>query len=487
VADPTAVPGGDTPATVSAEIKAMAVEWEPITALLGGTKAMREARGIYLPKHPAESDEVYSYRLKVSTLFNGFRRTVETMSSKPFSEPLELKSDVPETIRIYAEDIDLEGRNLQAFAHEVFGTALAYGLSHILVDYPTVTSGLTLADQRNSGARPYFVEIKPWNVLGWKSQRILGVETLTQLRIMETIQVPSGVWTTKTVRQVRVLEPNSYRIFRQAKDDPRAEWNEVESGPVSIGAIPLATIYGGRTGFMTAKPPLMDLAYLNIEHWQSKSDQQNILHVARVPILFGSGFANEQLKIGAGYAVSNDDPTSTLEYVDSGRAAPAIDAGRDSLKDLEDSMRVLGAQLLVKRPRGTRTATETSIDSNEADSTLSLLALNMQDSLEFALDFMAKWDKIPSGGSIKLCDDFSEWDEGMSGFRELLDARKLGIVSAQTTFEEMGRRDVISDERTWEVEQARLKAEPPVVGIIGNYESIGGAPTKTIGAGTPAP
>jgi len=35
---------------------------------------------------------------------------------------------------------------------------------------------------------------------------------------------------------------------------------------------------------MQAKPPLLDLAWLNVEHWQSASDQSNILHVARVPI-----------------------------------------------------------------------------------------------------------------------------------------------------------------------------------------------------------
>jgi hypothetical protein len=31
--------------------------------------------------------------------------------------------------------------------------------------------------------------------------------------------------------------------------------------------------------------PLRDLAYLNVKHWQSQSDQDTILHVARVPIL----------------------------------------------------------------------------------------------------------------------------------------------------------------------------------------------------------
>jgi hypothetical protein len=40
-----------------------------------------------------------------------------------------------------------------------------------------------------------------------------------------------------------------------------------------------------RCAFGDGEPPLLDLAYLNVKHWQSQSDQDNILHIARVPIL----------------------------------------------------------------------------------------------------------------------------------------------------------------------------------------------------------
>ncbi len=473
----------DSPASVSDEITAMAVEWAPITAILGGTRAMREARTVYLPQNTAESEVNYSGRLKRSTLFPGFRRTVGTLSAKPFSDPLKLQDDVPAQLKVYAEDIDLEGRNLQAFAHDVFGTALAYGLSHILVDYPPTLTNQTLADQRSSGARPYFVHIRPYQILGWKSQRINGVETLTQLRIMETVQEPLGVWLTVSVQQVRVLYPDHYEIYRQ--NDPRdnKKWVLVKSGPVSIGAIPLATVYGDRIAFMIARPPLLDLAYLNIEHWQSSSDQSNILHVARVPILFASGFNDGELRVGAGIAVTNDAADSKLEYVDSGRSAPAIEAGRQSIKDLEERMSLFGAQMLIKVP-GTRTATESSIDTAEAESALSLMALNMQDSLEFAMEFLAKWDGLPEGGSIKICDDFTDDSQDQFGLDALIRSKELGVLSAETVFEELKRHEVINEELVWEDEKARLKKEGPPIGVVGNFE----APSSGVfGASVPAP
>jgi hypothetical protein len=40
---------------------------------------------------------------------------------------------------------------------------------------------------------------------------------------------------------------------------------------------------------MRGSPPLLNLALLNIKHWQSQSEQDNILHVARVPLLVAYG------------------------------------------------------------------------------------------------------------------------------------------------------------------------------------------------------
>jgi hypothetical protein len=44
--------------------------------------------------------------------------------------------------------------------------------------------------------------------------------------------------------------------------------------------ITLVTLYTKRTGFMCGSPPLLNMALLNIKHWQSQSEQDNILHVA---------------------------------------------------------------------------------------------------------------------------------------------------------------------------------------------------------------
>ena len=85
--------------TQSAAVADMARHWGVIEALMGGTTAMRAAKEAYLPKQPREDQEDYDYRLKTSTLFPAFARTVGVMTGKPFAKELTLSEDVPDAIK----------------------------------------------------------------------------------------------------------------------------------------------------------------------------------------------------------------------------------------------------------------------------------------------------------------------------------------------------------------------------------------------------
>jgi hypothetical protein len=107
-------------------------------------------------------------------------------------------------------------------------------------------------------------------------------------------------------------------------------------------------------------PPLLDLAFLNVKHWQSQSDQDNILHVARVPILAIIG-ADEDDQIKIGQQAVKVPLNGDIKFVE--HTGKAIEAGHDSLEKLELQMIQTGAELLVMKP-GQRTATESN---NEAE------------------------------------------------------------------------------------------------------------------------
>src|SRR5690606_1278279 len=146
----------------------------------GGTKAMRAAAESFLPKWPNEEAESYKTRLSTATLFPAFARTLGVMAGKPFAKQLTFGEDVPEQIKEWCDDCDLEGRNLHTFSSEMLAEVLGYGLAGVLVDYPRVGPNVkTLAAEKAIGARPYLVKITHDQILGWKTKKVNGVTKLS--------------------------------------------------------------------------------------------------------------------------------------------------------------------------------------------------------------------------------------------------------------------------------------------------------------------
>ena len=188
-------------AATSKAVDAMQPDWALATALLGGTRAMRAASTTYLPRFPNEDPEAYRSRLASSVLFPAYKRTVETLTGKPFSKPITVGDDVPPQIVEWLPDVDMEGRNLDAFAADVMEYALAFGLTGILVDYPIKPEGVkTQADEKAIKLRPYFVHVKPDQIIGWQAARVNGEWTIQQLRLMEMVSEPDGEFGSNDVK-----------------------------------------------------------------------------------------------------------------------------------------------------------------------------------------------------------------------------------------------------------------------------------------------
>lgn len=449
----------------SPAVAAMASGWAKIDALCGGTDAMRKAGETYLPKFPREDQDSYDYRVKTSTLFNGLGRTIENMAAKPFAEPVTF-TDIDTEPAKWLDNIDLCGNNLSVFAHNLLTAGLKYGLTHILADNPRTTDAdgkllyPTRKAETDAGVRPYLVHITPQQILGWKSEKTAsGAEKLSMLRFMECVEEPDGEFGTKTVPQVRVLTPGAWATYRKAEKGD--DWILFEEGAVSLDFVPLVTYYTRRNGFMTATPPFKDLADLNISHWQSSSDQTSILHTARVPILAISG-VNDEDKIVIGAKTALMLPTgATAEYVE--HTGAAIEAGRNSLQDLENQMRAMGAELLAETQVST-TATQNNIEDSEAKCQLSMMVEGLEDALDQAVDIMHKWVKLEYKGDIDLFDDFSSgvvMQTAGAFITGLVQLVTTGMLSKEVAFEEMQRYGIINPDLAWADIQAKIEIEPP--------------------------
>lgn len=443
------------PTNTSAAHNTMAPRIEIANVLMGGTPALRDAEEKYLPKHDMESQKNYTDRLARATLTNYFRRTVESLVGKPFSHALVMNEDMPEPLKVISEDIDHQGNNINVFARKLFTDGLTKGITHFLVDFPnTAAEGVqTAEDEAAINATPYFVHVPPEAILAAYCEYRNGEEFLVHIRIYET-EVQRQGFDEITIERVRVLEPGTWTLWIKGYKN---KWKIEDRGTTSLDFIPLVTFYADREEFMVGRPPLLDLAYVNIAHYQASSDQQNAMTVARFPILAGSGLSEEEgnIKLGPKQLLTCIDPKGKFYYVE--HTGAAIEAGRKDIKDMEERMSILGIELLKKT--GDATATAKAIDTAENTSMLQSIVLVFQDALEEGYRIAAKWLGIDGGGSIEINTDFGLKMDDLSDLTALQWARQNDEISHEQYVRELIRRGVLADDFDVEADQALVDAE----------------------------
>ena len=454
--DPTLDPSAPSDAW-----RRMAPKWRLITTLLSGTMAMRQAGSDYLPQHDAESPSAYNERLTRCTLYNMTELTLDSLVGKVFVEPIVLNTDVPARVREIEGNVDLRGNNASVFLRDVFRTAMAKTVAHVLVDMPVIDpekrGSMSLEDDNNR--RPYWSLIDPENVIFMYAEAIEGKEVLQQVRILETVEALNG-FAVECIPQIRVLYPGRWETYRQDKKQKEEVWVLNESGAYDLDIIPLWSFYANRTGLGEGKPPIEDLAHLNVRHWQSTSDQISILTVARFPMLACSGATSDNgamVKVGPRQLLGIREPNGKFYYVE--HTGRAIEAGAKDLTDLEEKMAAYGAEFLRRKLAGI-TATERALDLAETMSTLRDTANRFADSISSLLGLTARWMRVnePSG-TVKINTDFIERAEDDVDLQTLTAARANYDLTRETYLREMQRHDVLSPDLDVKAEAAAAKAE----------------------------
>lgn len=403
--------------------RAMAPELDLIADLMGGTAAMRRAGQRWLPREANESWTAWRARLHRSVLFNGMSRTVQALAGRPLARPVAL-ADANAALTSLATSVDGAGMGVGGFASMVLRALLTDGIAHILVDRP------------RHGGPPYFVLVPAAQLIGARRD----ADGLTDIRIREGHARALGRFGEEAVEAVRFISRRDWSIWHAG----RRGWQVSEQGQHDFGKVPLVTLNVAPTGFMRARPPLIDLAWLNLAHWQSASDQRHILHVARVPVLFGRALqvADGEIEIGPNRLILADDPAADLRFVE--HSGAAIAAGRQDLIDLEDRMAVLGLDMLRHRP-GETTATGRAIDAAQTHAALNGIVQTLEDGLGRAFRLAAGlmgYDTA-AAGRIVISRQFPVRDDQAAEADLLLRARLAGEITSKAFLSEIARRGIL--------------------------------------------
>jgi len=360
------------------------------------------------------------------------------------------------------ENIDNQGNHFNIFARNLFSDSFD-GCSGILVDAPVARAtdrGMELA----LGIRPYWVEYKACDIRNWDYEvnPISKKKELSLVVLHERVTKKKGFFLREEETQYRVL------FLNEARKPAWQLWTQVKSvgsGEISYlvteegtfekqEQIPFAIV-----GDLCDKPPLLDLAYKNIEHYQTYSDYKSIIHKTCVPMLWTAGMDGEAPK-----SIGGSNWWRLSEQGKMGFAEPAgnsIEKTRVCLEDIKADMALLGLAMLAsdRRANADVTATEKLLDSIQETSTLQVRATQLKDALELALDFTALYLGKDEGGSIELGATWAEMvvsAQELAALSSLVDLGQLSLESFLWVLEKTGK---LPPDITAEEEIVRIKGE----------------------------
>ncbi len=409
----------------------MEPHWLLIEALLQGTYGIRKGHRKYLPQEPRELDEAYDNRLMRSTLAPYYVRLERMLAGMLTRKPVRLV-DVSDVVTEQLFDVDLQGNDLNVWTFETAKRCIRYGHVGVLVDAP----------KAGDNGRPYWTQYTPRDILGWRSEIKDGRQQLTQLRLMETITVPDGLYGEKQVQQVRVLTPGAYEIHQ--KND-NGDFAIVDEGRTSLSEIPFAVAYSNRVAVLESRPPLADIAELNLKAYQVQSDLDNQLHISAVPMLAIYGFPQsaEEISAGPGEALALPE-TARSEYIEP--SGNSYDAQFRRLDQIANQINELGLAAVLGQKLSAETAEAKRIDRSQGDSTMMVIAQQMQDLIDNCLQFHAQYMQQPQAGSSFINRDFLATRLEPQEIQSLLQLYTAGTITQETLLNQLSAGEVLGDE-----------------------------------------
>jgi hypothetical protein len=389
----------------------------------------------YLPQEPREDDDAYQTRVDRSVLSPYTSRLIETAAGAILRKPIHVEGD-PYWLDLI-QNIDGLGSNINEYARRALVSSLTYGHSAILVDYPAAAGAMNLAEERAMGRRPYFVHVDAPQIWGWRKEP--GTNRLLQVRIHDYDVRPLNEFGEEQVEEMRVIYPGRYDLYTLGQEIVEF----TSTGGYSLDEIPLVPIYSNRRGLLISQPPLLDIANLNITHYQRQADLIHALHIAAMPTLVLEGWDDTtgSATMGVNYAIAMQ-PGNKAYYVQAD--ATSFDAQMAELESLASQMSTLGVTKLFGQKFVAESAEAKRIDQAQSNSVLSIISQELESALNQAFEFAAQYVGLEPP-EITIDRDFDYYRLIGQDVAVLTQLNQAGKISDAMLLEVLRRGEVLPD------------------------------------------
>jgi hypothetical protein len=425
-------------------------------------------KGKYLHKELGEPPAAYKERLHRSTYTPIYRDSIRAYAGLLSRFQL---FQAPPSLVASEQDVDMQGSSLHSFWNSCDELAIRDGGVYVMVDMPPKDEAQegNYFDEVQVGRTPHMIQIERRDVINWSVEYIHGREKINHVTIRQIRSTPKKNSYGSTIEPVYlVLKPGSVETFRLERHD--GKWLQISEGPIKTSSpvVPIRWYGASSPRFAQGDLPMNGLAELSIQHYQMRSDLQELLHKCAMPVPVrkgapvGANGRRAPLVIGPNTAVDLDGGAdSGFAFAEpTGRSLERHQAEISHVEALMDrsSLNFLyGANI--------KTATEASLRASQISSQVSSLIRNKASSfvgvMRLWAAFAGELASLTAESGIAINDSLINRPIDPSGIAQLVNLNTSGLLSKQTVLEELQRGGVLDPDMKVEIELERVKKETP--------------------------
>lgn len=376
-------------------------DYELIRDCVKGQRQIKKAGTKYLPDpDEAEPDDTeraarYKAYLARAVFYGVTGRTLRGLVGLVFDKDPAI--EIPDLLKAVKEDATGSGTSLDQQAMSALSDVVGLGRAGVLTDYPRTAGATTRADALAGNIRPTIIRYEAEQIINWRTRTVGAKVLLSLVVIRESYVVEDDGFAETPGTQYRVLRltPEGIYTVEIHRDVESAGFAVFESFTPTDGKgqplreIPFSFIGAEDNDPGVDRPPLLDIAELNIAHYRNSADyEESCFMVGQpTPVLAGltKQWVDEALKGRVRFGSRGAIPLPV------GGSAELLQASENTMpmegmKHKEDQMIALGAKL-IENSGTQQTATEATQDNVMDNSVLGTCARNVSMAYRKALNW----------------------------------------------------------------------------------------------------
>jgi hypothetical protein len=416
----------------------------------------------YLHKEVGEPKNPYEERLHRSTYTPIFRDSIRAYAGLLSRFQL---VDGPLSLVEAEQNVDMQGSSLHSFWNSCDELAIRDGGVFIMVDMPPSDGETNYLDEMRNGRKPYKIQVERRNVINWSVDYVRGREIIRHITVRQIRSRSTQNGYGAIIEPIYlVMRPGSVETIRLEKRDNK--WIEISEG-VATTTLPVVPIkwYGASSPrFAQGDLPMNGLAELSIQHYQMRSDLQELLHKCAMPVPVRKGApigANGRpapLVIGPNTAVDLQENGAFSFAEPSGTS---LERHQAEIAHLEALMDRSGLNFLYGA--NIKTATEASLRASQISSQVSSLIRNKTSSFASVMRLWAaysgEFDRLTPESGMAINDSLINRPIDPSGIAQMVNLYNVGILSKRTVLDELQRGGILDPDMKIDSELQRIKDE----------------------------